>query len=75
MLEIPSDINRVLLIYFSFVESIMSGVIAKPVLRGLHNETIKRNLIVSGVLVTVVTLAVKFLRNEPRKNDYAEFYK
>lgn len=53
---------------------IASGI-AKPVLRGLHNASIKRNLIVSGVLVVISAVAVKYLRNDPRKNDYAEFYK
>jgi cytochrome c oxidase subunit 6c len=54
---------------------VATGSIPKPVLRGLHNATIKRNLIVAGVLVTIVTVAFKFLRNEPRKQDYANFYK
>lgn len=53
----------------------VAGTYAKPVLRGLHNATIKRNLIVAGVLMFVATVSVKFLRNEPRKQDYAEFYK
>lgn len=57
----------------------MAGEVAsgipKPVLRGLHNASIKRNLIVAGVLVVISGVAVKFLRNDPRKNDYAEFYK
>ncbi|CRK89743.1 CLUMA_CG003370, isoform A [Clunio marinus] len=52
-----------------------AGRIPKPILRGLHNAQIKRNLVIAGVLVTVVTVAVKYLRNEPRKRDYAEFYK
>lgn len=49
--------------------------IAKPVLRGLHNATIKRNLAVSAVLMTIAVVAVKYIRNEPKKRDYAEFYK
>lgn len=52
-----------------------SGSIPKPVLRGLHNATIKRNLIVAGVLMTVVTVGVKVLINNPKKQDYADFYK
>ena len=52
-----------------------SGSIPKPILRGLHNATIKRNLIVAGVLVTAVTVAFKVFRNDPRKQDYADFYK
>lgn len=53
----------------------VAGSAARPILRGLHHATIKRNLIVAGVLMTVVGIAVKYLRNEPRKRDYAEFYK
>lgn len=49
--------------------------IPKPVLRGLHNATIRKNLIVAGVLMFVVTVGIKFLVNEPKKQDYAEFYK
>ena len=52
-----------------------SGSIPKPILRGLHNATIKKNLIVAGVLVTLVTVAFKVFRNDPRKQDYADFYK
>lgn len=51
------------------------GRIPKPILRGLHNATIKRNLIVAGVLMTVVVTAVKVFHNDPKKRDYAEFYK
>lgn len=63
-----------------FSKSTMGGEVAtggfpKPLLRGLHNASIRRNLIVSGILVTIVTIAVKFARNDPRKADYAEFYK
>lgn len=52
-----------------------SGSIPKPVLRGLHNATIGRNLAIAGVLMTVAFFSIKFLRNDPRKRDYAEFYK
>lgn len=52
-----------------------SSGLPKPSLRGFHNATIRRNLIVSGVLVIVAGIAVKVLRNDPKKNDYAEFYK
>lgn len=53
----------------------VAGSSARPILRGLHNATIKRNLIVAGVLMAVAGLSIKFLRNDPRKRDYAEFYK
>lgn len=52
-----------------------AGSIPKPVLRGLHNATIRRNLIVAGVLVTVITTAVKVFVFDPKKQDYADFYK
>uniref|UniRef100_A0A182ISD5 Uncharacterized protein n=1 Tax=Anopheles atroparvus TaxID=41427 RepID=A0A182ISD5_ANOAO len=49
--------------------------IPKPVLRGLHNATIKKNLIVSGVLCTIAVVAMKVMHNDPKIRDYAEFYK
>lgn len=52
-----------------------AGRIPKPNLRALHNATIKRNLIVAGVLMTVAAVAIKYLHNDPKKRDYAEFYK
>lgn len=53
-----------------------SGKIPRPqVLRGLHHATIKKNLVVAGVLVFATALLVKFGRNDPRKRDYAEFYR
>lgn len=54
---------------------VATGSIPKPVLRGLHHASIKRNLMVAGVLVVITGIAVKVLRNDPRKQDYAEFYK
>lgn len=52
-----------------------SSGLPKPSLRGFHNATIRRNLMVAGGLIVVAGFAVKFLRNDPKKNDYAEFYK
>lgn len=49
--------------------------IPKPVLRGLHNATIKRNLIVALGLVVTITTAYKFAVNDVKKQKYAEFYK
>ena len=51
------------------------GRIPKPMLRGLHNATIRRNLIVAGVLMTIVTISVKIFHNDVKKQAYAEFYK
>ncbi|EDW29174.1 GL19570 [Drosophila persimilis] len=47
---------------------------AGPVLRGLHNATIKRNLAVSLGLTAIITVAYKVLINDPKKAAYAEFY-
>ncbi len=47
----------------------------RPVLKGLHNATIKRNLTVAIVLSFAGMFAYKFLVNDPKKRDYAEFYK
>ena len=52
-----------------------SSGLPKPSLRGFHNATIRRNLIVAGVLVVAAGVVVKVFRNDPKKNDYAEFYK
>lgn len=49
--------------------------IPKPILRGLHNATIKRNLIVAAVLCTVATVSMKVFYNDTKKQDYANFYK
>ncbi|XP_035892944.1 cytochrome c oxidase subunit 6C-1-like [Anopheles stephensi] len=50
--------------------------IPKPArMRGLHNVIVKRNLIMAIALVTTAVISIKMLRNEPRKRDYAEFYK
>lgn len=48
--------------------------IPKPVLRGLHNATIRNNLIVSSVLMSIAGVAYYF-HNQGRIHDYAEFYK
>lgn len=55
--------------------SAVAGSIPKPVMRGLHQAQTKKHLVIAGVLTLVSVLAVKFIRNEPRKNDYAEFYR
>lgn len=47
---------------------------AGPVLRGLHNATIKRNLAVSLGLTAIITVAFKLFVNDPKKTAYAEFY-
>ena len=52
-----------------------AAVVAKPLMRGLHTATIKKNLIVATGLTTIITVAYKMLVNDPRKAAYAEFYK
>ncbi|XP_063701296.1 cytochrome c oxidase subunit 6C-like [Culicoides brevitarsis] len=51
------------------------GRIPKPKLRGLHVEFIKKSLGITTLVCTALGLALKFGHNEPRKRDYAEFYK
>lgn len=56
----------------------MSGAVAnlkKPQLRGLLHSQIKRTLIIAIGLSIVAGVAQKFLVSEPRKRQYAEFYK
>ncbi|XP_055854260.1 cytochrome c oxidase subunit 6C-like [Episyrphus balteatus] len=52
-----------------------TGSIPKPVLRGLHNATIKRNLGAAIGLVFTVSMIFKLTVKDPRKEAYAEFYK
>ncbi|KAG4077664.1 hypothetical protein HA402_015707 [Bradysia odoriphaga] len=47
----------------------------RPQLKGLHNATIKRNLVVAIGLSFLAMFAYKFAVNEPKKRTYAEFYK
>ncbi|XP_053695182.1 cytochrome c oxidase subunit 6C [Sabethes cyaneus] len=53
----------------------VTAKIPKPVLRGLHNATIKRNLIVAGVLCVISVVVTKYAYVEPKKQAYADFYK
>merc|ERR1712179_322636 len=48
--------------------------VAKPMLRGLHVESIKKNLIIATVLSTVTTSAWYFAINKPRIQAYKDFY-
>lgn len=52
-----------------------AGRLPKPQLRGLHQATIKKNLVVASVLCVISVVAMKYLHNDPKKRDYAEFYK
>lgn len=52
-----------------------TGSFKRPIMRGLHMQQIKRNVTIAIVLGAVAVTSLKFLRNEPRKRDYAEFYK
>nr|ALS05275.1 hypothetical protein [Tortanus forcipatus] len=49
--------------------------ISKPVMRGLHVNQIKRNLIIATLFSTATSLAWYFTVNKPRKEAYANFYK
>ncbi|PZC73249.1 cytochrome c oxidase subunit 6C [Helicoverpa armigera] len=48
---------------------------SKPMMRGLLNAQIKRNLIASLVFAAISGVAVKQLIGNPRKRKYAEFYR
>ncbi|KAI8042955.1 cytochrome c oxidase subunit 6C-1 [Drosophila gunungcola] len=48
--------------------------VAGPVLRGLHNATIKKNLAISLGLTAIITVAYKLMINDPKKAAYADFY-
>ncbi|CAH0696400.1 unnamed protein product [Spodoptera exigua] len=48
---------------------------SKPMMRGLLNAQIKRNLIVSLVLAGISAVAVKQLVGNERKRKYAEYYR
>ncbi|XP_055598726.1 cytochrome c oxidase subunit 6C-like [Uranotaenia lowii] len=49
--------------------------IPKPVLRGLHNASIKQNLAVAMGLTVISGLAFHFMYIAPKKQRYADFYK
>ncbi|XP_062551198.1 cytochrome c oxidase subunit 6C-1-like [Armigeres subalbatus] len=53
----------------------VTAKIPKPVLRGLHNTSIKRNLVVATVLSIVSGVAFNYLYVEPKRQAYADFYK
>lgn len=56
----------------------MSGAVAKtakPVLRGLLQNQIKKNLIVGISLCIAAGILMKVGINDPQKARYAEFYK
>jgi hypothetical protein len=48
---------------------------SKPMMRGLLNASIKRNLIVSLVMAGISGIAFKELVGTARKKRYAEFYR
>ena len=54
---------------------VASGGLARPVLKGLHHATVKKNLSIAIGLSIVAAVAYKFVINDPRKKNYAEFYK
>ncbi|XP_063388243.1 cytochrome c oxidase subunit 6C [Cydia fagiglandana] len=51
------------------------STVSKPVMRGLLNASIKRNLIISLALAAVSGIAFKQLVGTERKRKYAEFYR
>lgn len=67
--------TQILLVFYFFSMSEVTAKIPKPVLRGLHNASIKRNLAVSGVLCVISVIAFKVFYVDPKKQAYADFYK
>uniref|UniRef100_T1DJB3 Putative mitochondrial cytochrome c oxidase subunit vic n=1 Tax=Psorophora albipes TaxID=869069 RepID=T1DJB3_9DIPT len=53
----------------------VTAKIPKPVLRGLHNASIKKNLVVASVLCVISVVACKTMYVDPKKQAYADFYK
>ncbi|XP_048001076.1 cytochrome c oxidase subunit 6C-like [Leguminivora glycinivorella] len=51
------------------------STVSKPVMRGLLNASIKRNLIISLTLAAITGVAFKQLVGTERKRKYAEFYR
>nr|ALS05119.1 cytochrome c oxidase subunit 6C-1-like isoform X1 [Labidocera rotunda] len=49
--------------------------VAKPVMRGLHVNQIKKNLIYATAFSMATSTAWYFLVNKARKDNYANFYK
>jgi len=48
--------------------------VAKPMMRGMHVESIKKNILMATVSATVTTTAWYFLVNKPRIQAYKDFY-
>jgi cytochrome c oxidase subunit 6c len=51
------------------------ATLAKPKMRGLLTDQIKKNLVVATVLSFSTMLSYKFLVADKRKIAYAEFYR
>ena len=51
------------------------AVLAKPQLRNLLHNSIKKHIIIAGIVAASTGVAVKTLVNDRRKAAYAEFYK
>ncbi|XP_061724067.1 cytochrome c oxidase subunit 6C-like [Cydia pomonella] len=51
------------------------STVSKPVMRGLLNSSIKRNLTVALTLAAISGVAFKQLVGNERKRKYAEFYR
>lgn len=52
-----------------------SGSVGRPQLKGLHHAIVKNNIAVAIGLSIAAAVAYKFLINDKKKRDYAEFYK
>ncbi|CAH1959593.1 unnamed protein product [Acanthoscelides obtectus] len=51
------------------------GKAAKPQLRGLLHQQIKRNILLAAAVATAAAVVQKVFVNNPRMQVYADFYK
>ncbi len=51
------------------------ATLAKPKMRGLLTDQIKKNLLIAGILSFGAMFTYKFLVADKRKTAYAEFYR
>ncbi len=51
------------------------ATLAKPQMRGLLTDQIKKNLVIATVLSFTTMFAYKFMVADKRKQAYAEFYR
>lgn len=56
-------------------EAVSGAIPRPPQLKGLHHAVVKKNIYVALGLSVAVGVLYKFAICDPKKRDYAEFYK